>query len=418
MTRPHLLSLTLGLCLLCSNLMSTPAAQANSSLDQQGNTTPLRLSYLDSLSLFDGKHQRLILSPHMVLPPGSTRVCWVIPTPAAITHATSLEPDAFRDLERRIRTGRIEHAKPAKALMGSKPLLKEQLTAPDAPPLSGTTELEIIKATGEAALKPLNDWLTTRKCSPLEPAQLDYYTERQWRFVAISRFVNTPNTTLTGARHEPIALTFSAERAILPLKAPWSTTPFPTRYHLLSLTPQGLESLSSPISRGFELSAILGYPGHSPGAKTARYTTEPDRIKLEQLPSSWRALSRSPFRGDQTVQLRVLWLPHNEGKANPNTWIEELAIPTPPETMRLEGDPSSPAPSPTPKDAHPKDHIKLKTATTTGPTPNLTPQAPAPSSSCALIAAPAQDASALMLLMVAFLISSRSKLRRIKTRRP
>lgn len=409
---PTGINLTLGLWLLSMCLLPS-LAMANSSLDQQGKTTPLRLRYLDALSLFDGKHQRLILSPHLELPEHTTRVCWVIPTPALVEHATALEPGAFHDLERRIRTGRLEQvkAKPSKPLP-SKPLLKAQLSAPDMPPLSGSTELEIIKATGQDALSPLNAWLISRKCAPLEPEQIAYYIERQWHFVAVSTFAKPP-ATLTGTRHEPIALTFASEHAILPLKAPWSSSPFPTRYHLLTHTPQGLESLSSPISRGFEISSILGYPGHSPGAKVARYTTEPDRLKLEQLPSSWRSLSRSPWKADQSVQLRVLWLPNNEGKANPKTWIEELAIPTPPETMRLEGAPSPPPPiAPTPKDAPPKEHIKFKTTTTSSPTPK-----PAPSS-CATGAAPAPKGAAPMIFIGVLLVSLRSKTRRIKTRRP
>lgn len=414
MTRQHLLipigiSLTLGFSLISTCLLPS-LAMANSSLDQQGKTTPLRLRYLDALSLFDGKHQRLVLSPHLELPEHTTRACWVIPTPALVEHATGLEPGAFHDLERRVRTGRLEQAKPSKP-QPSKPLLKALLTAPDAPPLSGTTELEIIKATGQEALAPLNAWLTSRKCAPLEPEQLAYYIERQWHFVAVSSFAK-PSATLSGSRHEPIALTFASEHAILPLKAPWSSSPFPTRYHLLTNTPQGLESLSSPISRGFEISSILGYPGHSPGAKAARYTTEPDRLKLEQLPSSWRSLSRSPWNVDQSVQLRVLWLPNNEGKANPKTWIEELAIPTPPETMRLEGAPSPPPVTPNPKNPAPKELNKLKTTTTSSPTPK-----PAPSS-CATSAAPAPGGSAPMIFIGALLMLLRSKTRRIKTRRP
>lgn len=384
--------------LLSALILAAPAsAQAHSVHNAQGASSPLNITFLDALSLHDGHHQSLVLSPHLNLPQDATGLCWIIPTPAQPTFATSLEPRAFNDLERRIRTTARSAPKPAKGSKKSNHPTATALHAPAAQPLNATLDLKIIPDAGAAALKPLNQWLTSKGCAPLDDAALSYYIERQWSFTAISATA-PQGATLTGQAHPPILLSYKAEHATLPLKAPLSAQPFAARYHLLSTQAYSLKSLYNPQARGFEISATLHTAGFSPGQKTPRYTTEPPTLKLEQLPSSLESLIKKPWRPDTTVTAHVLWLSSTEGKGDPTTWIEDLATPTPPETMRLEGTPPAPPTpaAPAPKPAQPPS---------TQAAPASAPAPPAPhAASCAQLPRPTSPSAPALVFALPLLL--------------
>jgi len=195
---------------------------------------------------------------------------------------------------------------------------------------AGPYEIQPIMAVGQDGVKALQDWMKDNKIPAIDAAQLTYYVDRGWPFLAIRIDPQEGQKSLaTKGGLPPLRISFKTPQAVYPLKLSSHQGIFPVRLYLI--TDRKLEdaAFDDAVARGFEVAAAPGakflrYAHSAPGTLVASVST----FEAASAPKQLKALlTKAGMDGE--LSLRVLHAPKfGTGVGEPDNWKEDLAIPS------------------------------------------------------------------------------------------
>jgi len=221
----------------CLSLLAAPAfACLHMPADFAGS---VEQSAQGGIVIWNDGHEELILKNDFVIRAESgaampSSLAWVIPVPNEPTRYGVESPDLFESMfnlweaeaERwRDRTGKVVHEEVSKgwgarnspadsvdtdSVEGIELLEKHQV---------GAYEIQPIRTTGPESGPALNAWLTESGFSEVPAANMAYYVERDWVWLAVkvNAAKNESSLSATG-QLEPLRISFPSEQIVYPLK--------------------------------------------------------------------------------------------------------------------------------------------------------------------------------------------------------
>ena len=340
---------------------------ANGVVLQDKQTDGLTIEALHLLTVHDGAQQTLTISPTITYHERTQRIALVIPVPAAPQHFGTLDHGMTRDAQRFIRL--VRHPKPIsiqdKAPSDKRALTKQQKAQPIALPFADElrAKVNMMRAPGfgQTAVDWLTKWYEEQNLGPLTKAVdkdvLSYYIQRKWTFVVATYTVKKPQQ-FKRARLQPLTISYKTPRVILPLKWPWSASPYALRADVIRTKPLPATAFTQPAAMGWEIASSFGFAYSGP-LKQTPLGINLSSFKREQAPGKLKRVFRPWIKPAAKLFVRTLYASSIEGKRHPKTWIEDFALPYP-EGQQLMANTSEP---PKPR-ARPKPKSKLKSIKT------------------------------------------------------
>ncbi|MEM9072967.1 MAG: DUF2330 domain-containing protein [Myxococcota bacterium] len=294
-------------------------------------------------------------------------LAWIVPVPAAPTDYGTADDALFDDLNEWVNLRRVWRPRSRSRGRSSSGSRSSSTLVMLPAAQVGPFAVQPIQANGAQAATELNEWMTTNGFQPLPEANIRYYVERSWTFLAIKI---TPNSgTLSGGGGlPPLRITFPSERAVFPLKLSTHMGMFPVRAYLITSEALTEEAFAGARARGFEV-ASGGRHYRVPGLPRGRLETHVrGPFPAERAPASLRPLLA---RLSGPAHLSVLFSRHfNNIEGNVDgfeqrsaLWREDLSVPALPEGARLEGVPGVAQTSMTAADTATEDTATEDTAT-------------------------------------------------------
>jgi hypothetical protein len=297
---------------------------------------------------------------------------WILPVPSLPDDYEVYDDEIFADLEEAVglREKKQRGLTVGPASAGAKMAVKEHPSAS-----AGPYRIQPIEVDPERGVAPLQDWMVDNNFEPLGPAQLQYYVQRGWVFLAIRVDPQEGKEHLEGGGRLPaLRASFASEHAVYPLKMSTHQGVFPVRLYLITDERPDDEAFMGASLRGFHVAKVRGKK------ETGKLNYEMDTILEAGVPSiellMSQKLTADPLIHEYSVRLgelnreqapasvarfltevdawqrrdnyalSVLYNPHaNQGAGRAARWPEELAIPALALRDSPEGGGDAPAPN-------------------------------------------------------------------------
>jgi len=232
--------------------------------------------------------------------PAPAMLGWVIPVPTKPDNYAVTSPKVFEDAFHLSETYKL----PERSLVKEdKPpansLVLEKVTV-------GEYDITVLKASGADAAMELNDWLVKEGFSAYPVADMKYYTERKWTFLAVK--INKEEAAKSLAKHggmRPLRISFAADQIYYPLKFSSASAPFQVLAHVFTERP-----LSPEEVRAYRLLVKTAGPGGR-GFGSSRVSEEELRFNK----GYWKKLARELDDKGKEAQERLELITKEDAKA-------------------------------------------------------------------------------------------------------
>lgn len=310
---------------------------ANGVVLQDKQTEGLAIQSLHVVTVHDGTQQTLTISPTITYNTQTQRIALVVPVPAAPQHFGTLDHGMTRDAHRFIRL--VRHQNPIsikdKSPSDKRVLTKQQKAQPVSLPFADALRAKVHMARAPGFGQPAVDWLAKwyqkqgldSLFKAIDKDTLEYYRQRKWTFVVVTYTIKKPQQ-FKRARLKPLTISFKTPRVILPLKWPWSTSPFALRADIVRTKPLPATAFAQPASMGWEIASSFGFTYDGP-LKQTPLGINLSTFKSEQAPGKLKRVFRPWIKPDTKLYVRTIYASSIEGKRHPKTWIEDFALPYP-----------------------------------------------------------------------------------------
>ncbi len=168
----------------------------------------------------DGREELVLnIAYEVVKGDAPTSLAWVVPVPNVPDHYAVSEPGVFKELFDLTEVKRPGRGERARGTFGDDEAEKENGIELLDPVTVGDYAIQPIKGRGADAGPALNAWLTENGFGEVPEANMAYYLERDWTFLAIRMGPKKGQTRIEGhGDFRPLRISFAADRIYYPLK--------------------------------------------------------------------------------------------------------------------------------------------------------------------------------------------------------
>ncbi|MFN3200553.1 MAG: DUF2330 domain-containing protein [Bradymonadia bacterium] len=164
-------------------------------------------------------------------------LAWVVPTPSVPDHYAETDPALFDELHRLTQPPQPR----SKGLRSKSKSAAPAMLIMHQPVNVGTYTIQPIGASGPEAGPALNTWLKSNGFGEVPEANMKWYLDKGWTFLAIKTEANEPKGGL-----KPLRISFAADRLWYPLKFSSHQGDFPVTVYTLTkerLKPEAIAGL-------------------------------------------------------------------------------------------------------------------------------------------------------------------------------